>query len=556
MLIPMDTNATNYYGQCYEAENWEEGGQGPCNNINQFMYYDCNVKGGCANADTYSYCTSVANNPADGITRPCSQLPLINPSQPASSSNGGMSVYTYMGGNPNVPPPANNSGSSYKIPMIGGHYPIDMSASDAAGTLMGYFAGETYEGFTGLPPYTGQTGGYLILAYLTEWITSFQDLDYFAPNSLTGSSSSPFLNQNGTQFGDKYSSDGQFHVATPTGPGATIDFLEVNWYALLGSFCGGISTVCMNSMNQNGVKPPFCSNIFAARNDGGMNYCNNMYTLAITKTSTVSPCSGTGQSNCSSGQECVETNCLTPCPTGTKCQNGFTCDGTYCQPPLPPNVSQDEVLTTANVISSYCQNFNPAVGDVPNECLCQQPGSSQAYNNIISGFEKNQAVAPYTTDSYLPCWWLPCQNPNAYLLPPDLANINCPNVCAAIQNFIANGGVIDVNGSTLEQTVSCCASSNGSNPCTSPTPNPPPTPPNPTTCKTNSDCSKGEICIDGNCVLQCQSSSDCSSGQSCENNVCVPSFWSKYKLWFIVGGIVLLIILVAFLLYFFVFRKR
>ncbi len=43
----------------------------------------------------------------------------------------------------------------------------------------------------------------------------------------------------------------------------------------------------------------------------------------------------------------------------------------------------------------------------------------------------------------------------------------------------------------------------------------------PAYCSTTRDCSKGQLCLGGLCVLSCTDTSGCARGERCQNNMCV-----------------------------------
>lgn len=360
LKITADTNLQAYFGSydnngCYEG--YDLGASiSNCGGLHSPNIYQFKFNYRDMPSSPYgSYCASAAGNPADGITPPCSQT-IYNPAYPASPSNGGMTIYNYYGGNPFIIPIVGANTYGQSIPKVGGRYPIEMTSTLWNQTQMGWYASGTYEAIFGDHPNGTSTGGFLIVAYPSSWVTSFEDLDVFAPSNLTQSDTSPFYNQgsrgnpyNLDSNGNPDPSDTNFYFMNPDGTkGNPVPTLESFWYPLLQTFCG--TPLTCNT-------PPCSYMLMGARPGGGVNYCNQVYTSSISKATGVAPCSGSGQSSCSTGQQCVDNICLTPCINQPQCPSGYVCDGTYCQPPLPPDVTQAEIDATSTIIQNYCDYF-------------------------------------------------------------------------------------------------------------------------------------------------------------------------------------------------------
>lgn len=399
-----------------------------------------------------------------------------------------------------------------RIPMIGTLDPSQMGslASDPNNLLQGKYAAPTDIAMSGnltnggVPISPPIPNGAIVLAYPVSWIGQWTDLDKFVPSTYGGTSI--FLNT-GTQ---NYTYQGQ-----------NIPQLEVQLSLILSSFCSRASVDCLDGINPG---LGYCSFIFAQRTDNGNNYCNSIY--GALKTSQ-----------------------------------------------YPTNLS----AAIGTAMQTYCQSSNPLFqGTVPPECLCVNPNGSPYYAALAKEAQGANINVnnPYTSDSgfsnsfgNVGCWWPPCQlSPEATLIPLAVQEAsNCPNVCANVVDIVNNGN-LNLSGTTIDQSIACCAPTSpyygGS--CTKP-----PSPPTPPSSNCNPACSSNQVCINGQCTAQnCSNGSTCPSGQQCSNGSCIapctvdsdcpadevcsngacvpkpsPSIFSKYWWVFLIGLLFLLLLL-------------
>jgi hypothetical protein len=582
LRIPPVSSLTNsYFGQCYVATPGDETESTPCSSPAAY-YYAYQQK----TLTNDSYCTSIAygndgganpSNPDDGMDSVCSNWPLNNPNQPASATNGGISVYTFMGGNPQIPSPANYT----SIPSVGGNYPVDMGPELwLTEPNVHYFAWGTIESMQGVPPPGNSTGpyapgGFIILAYRLEWINSWADLDLFAPNSLTGNTTSPFLNQssqgNNSPLGDNCyppctgstvckgdtciaaADVKNFYFAAP-GPSAgnQVPNLEDQWFTIMQYWCQKQSNGNAACQNINGGN--FCSNMLAIRSDG-TNYCRDLYNVVDKpgQTENIIPCDATGNCPTGSGLTCVNNVCIVPCSNGA-CENPLeTCINGAC-------VATDlETSTIAGAIENYCAGFGTET--VPDDCQCQSAQYTPQYKQIQQIFD-TLGGKQIETFGNVSCWFQPCQNAQTTLIPPTDIGVQCPNVCQEIQTYIAsNGGQIDINGAKILQNMQCCIpnaagsnSQNANNPCQLPSTS------SKCTGTGQGTCASGQVCMNGSCETEtsCTGTGQgtCAAGQSCIDNICQTpeTFWEKYKTFIIIAIIIIILVIILFIVYL-IFKK-
>lgn len=95
--------------------------------------------------------------------------------------------------------------------------------------------------------------------------------------------------------------------------------------------------------------------------------------------------------------------------------------------------------------TNYCRS-NPKA----TECRCINRATDPIYQQI--------AVRSNAPDS---CWYLPCKNPDSYLVPSTIQlSTTCPNICQQINDFASNEGAsLDVN--ELRQSINCQFNTSG-----------------------------------------------------------------------------------------------
>jgi hypothetical protein len=95
--------------------------------------------------------------------------------------------------------------------------------------------------------------------------------------------------------------------------------------------------------------------------------------------------------------------------------------------------------------SNYCRQFNTP------DCKCINRTESQIYRDVSAGY-------PFP-DS---CWWIPCRNSDAFLVPSNLLNPQCPSeVCTIVNNTINNRNT-NINAGQFEQNINCNFEGGGS----------------------------------------------------------------------------------------------
>lgn len=102
--------------------------------------------------------------------------------------------------------------------------------------------------------------------------------------------------------------------------------------------------------------------------------------------------------------------------------------------------SDNVFFDQGSVMTSYCSNYNTP------DCACINRNSDPNY----------QAVAGTSASGLVSCWYLPCKDTSAYLIPPDIskpAQGACTDVCATVQYFLDNSGT-DVQ-EQIQQSVRC-----------------------------------------------------------------------------------------------------
>jgi hypothetical protein len=534
--VPIDSVATNFYGQChtrYEGENevyntWNPPNYKGCKQGE--VMYNPRTSSGLDNKPEWDCVPAGLNNP-DHTT--CSAYPPQGSSAPSEGS-GGVSVYTYLNGVPSFPPQ-----SGPNIPAIGGHYPMDLVIEDPVNNppITGGFVGTTVEGSSGVAGSSAKNPAVvkcsaLILVYDLAWVQTWSDLDYFAPLSLGGAKSNVFLNQTQAGSGNACSSDRYFYLATgtPYQNGTKVPNLEDQWPTILAKFCSltssstsGNPSPCRAGVN---VGSNSCSNIMGLRNDGGTNYCWTNYRAFLNP------------------------------PNGTN--------------PLAVNA-----INTAMV--SYCQSFPITNGtpQAPPECYCVTPTAQTSYQNLVEQMTNLAYSLPTdpASDASNPfgpmgCWYIPCTyaQSTTTLVPQNIITppASCPTVCENIVNIFTTGeqgGKINLAGADITQLITCCASGQ----CTTSPVN---------TC--NPACAANEVCLSGKCIVGqpcglthedcpsgqqrqngacvalCSSDSECSNNSQCVGGICQPrkSLWSRYWILIVIGIIFLLFLIFIFYLIF------
>lgn len=434
------------------------------------------------------YCTSGWKNNKSGICSGNDGLwgpPHTCPNQLFTNSNcnTGCSVYTCSSVVPeDTTLPCSMSNSVYsvmladkKIPLVNNLDPRQMGTPMAATTAIQNYAAPTIETTTGVinitpaptcdvsnnkPGTVPASVGYMVLAYPLDWFVNWVDLDQFAPlqGTISPGNSAPFLNQgNGNPIPG---SNGVFSVQLADGTTYVVPSLETQWGIILEQFCAGTTTACIPGINQGWG---FCSNIFSNRSN---NYCLNVYNSLPT---TVEPLA--------TWQTAVDA-------AGTQ----------YCA-----------AFTTSN--------GNPSG---PPECWCITPAANDTFLELNNELTKAQinALNPYqpTPSGWsdmgnIGCWWFPCQNPNAALVPRDVkeGQTDCPTVCDnVVQIFGAKGSEINIDKLIIDQNIQCC---------------------NPNSSSYSGSCSNG------------------GSNPSPPPSPRSKTFWQKYWGWIVFGGFILLLLL-------------
>lgn len=113
--------------------------------------------------------------------------------------------------------------------------------------------------------------------------------------------------------------------------------------------------------------------------------------------------------------------------------------GTLCRTWANINPQQAD-----SIRETYC-----GTNDTP-DCACENRSSSPVYQLIKAG-------NPYSDG----CWYIPCANPDSYLVPTSLINQPCPTqVCEIVNEIIAeNKGKIDIG--SIKQSITCDVNGDG-----------------------------------------------------------------------------------------------
>lgn len=453
-------------------------------------------------------------------------------------------VYAYMGGDPAI---KSTLAPNLQIPAVNGMKPIQLTWTTDV-PLGGSYASVTMETAQGAAPIKAgdvpQITNYgMVVAYDLNWFVNWIDLDLFAPFSVSGKSI--FLNQASLGNPNSSTPGAIFYIATgnPYDQSIPVPTLEDQWPLLLRQFCGRSTTASAPGQFSPAVNPGwgFSSNILGRRTDGGTNYCANVY-------------------------QTFQTGVL-PYPAS----------------PTSSGLNANSQLAISDAISDYCNAF-PLAGsysEAPPECGCIIPTIDPSYvqlqaDMLAAGYNvPNQPEPSDPTFGAIGCWWQPCSpgSIQSVLIPPDVQALsgNCHPVCLNFVNIIAGaGGKININDLDLKENLVCCQGGT----CTSVVP---PTPADCSPACTGTEkcyqgrcidgptcgaglpaCPTGQFCIasTSTCAVGCQIDSDCTADQDCVENACVPkapSFWDKYKIWIIVGGISLFIIIIFLLALIFLF---
>lgn len=89
--------------------------------------------------------------------------------------------------------------------------------------------------------------------------------------------------------------------------------------------------------------------------------------------------------------------------------------------------------------TTYCKN-NPS----SLECRCINRASDKIYQAIAAKSNSPDA-----------CWFLPCKNPDTYLVPSTISlSTTCPNICQQINDFTSTDGA-NISIGELKQSIDC-----------------------------------------------------------------------------------------------------
>jgi len=285
------------------------------------VYNNSSTSAGFPGCSTLEFCYTKSGSTG------CKCVAMVygDPSVPNSKT---FSVYQYMGGDPNNP-----SSAGYKlIPCVGGKYPINyvgaISNMTSYATIVS--GGNTLSGLNDL----AAAEPYIILAYDTCWIQSWEDLNALAPPNPP-SNNNKFLN---TQT--NYASNTIFYFA---GTQLLVPTIESQFAQLLGTFCSQVSTICQYEYG-------FCSNFFSniPNNLSIQNYCSSAY------------------------QKYLSNESLYP-----------TTIGKFSDP------TADTTVQVGNAIGNYCKLFPE---NSPAECDCINRGQIQDFNLFAKGLGSESPI--------------------------------------------------------------------------------------------------------------------------------------------------------------------
>lgn len=394
----------------------------------------------------------------------------------AGSCSKTFSVYQQLGGDPSNPGPLKN------IPAIGGNYPINLTATQQTATIMKSYAMATFPtSFISTPDANKYNiPAAIVVAYDINWFKTIEDLILINPNNPQ----SPFANTAAkTQAFKNYT----VQTSSENPDGSVILNLDEQYYNIATTICGGISTQCQTT---------------TLGYENGWLFCSNFY-----DTTPGNPCVDILTSAASYAQ--------TPAPPGPTPN------------PLPdPSDTPQDIITYANAVTAYCNNFN--TDNIPPECQCIRRGEMPDYNAMYNLFQSNPAAIPPDK-----CWWRPCRDPNMALVPIGTINPgqSCPSICTQVVNFVDNNKVT-FNNLNISQELSCCAtgSTAGSN-------------------STPGNC----IPSDGSCPA---GTSPNSSGGCTANPPDGKTFWERYGTYIIVGIVLLVVIFIVVIIVIALNRKK
>nr|QBK90553.1 MAG: entry-fusion-complex G9/A16 [Pithovirus LCPAC104] len=101
------------------------------------------------------------------------------------------------------------------------------------------------------------------------------------------------------------------------------------------------------------------------------------------------------------------------------------------------NISANRDIVEATKQNACLINNTP-------DCACMNRSGNRIYQIVKKGNPFNDG-----------CWFIPCSNPETYIVPQELINPACPNnICQVINNIVDNSGT-NINTGEIEQTISC-----------------------------------------------------------------------------------------------------